>query len=75
MKEIKLLEQLKKIDVKYLFGVGILALLFYFIADYIISKKEDKVYFGVLEIDKINISSELLGKIETVYIKDGDYVK
>ncbi|MGL5622734.1 HlyD family secretion protein [Cetobacterium sp.] len=75
MKEIKLLEQLKKIDVKYLFGVGILALLFYFIADYIISKKEDKVYFGVLEVDKINISSELLGKIETVYIKDGDYVK
>ncbi len=75
MKEIKFLENFKKIDGKYLFGIGILALIFYFITDHIISKKEDKIYFGVLEIDTLSISSELLGKIETVYIKDGDYVK
>lgn len=75
MNAIKLLQRFKKIDVKYLFGVGILTLIFYFIGDYILSKKEDKIYYGVLEVDKLNISSELLGKIETVYVKDGEFVK
>ena len=75
MEKEKVMEKFKKVDVKYL-GIGVvIALLLYFVVDYIIAKREEKIYYGVLEMDKINISSEIPGKIEVVYIDDGYVVK
>ena len=75
MEKEKVIEKFKKVDVKYL-GIGVvIALLLYFVVDYIIAKREEKIYYGVLEMDKINISSEIPGKIEVVYIDDGYVVK
>lgn len=75
MEKEKVMEKFKKVDVKYL-GIGVvIALLLYFVVDYIIAKREEKIYYGVLEMDKINISSEIPGKIEVVYINDGYVVK
>ena len=75
MEKEKVMEKFKKVDVKYL-GIGVvIALLLYFVVDYIVAKREEKIYYGVLEMDKINISSEIPGKIEVVYIDDGYVVK
>lgn len=75
MEKEKVIENFKKVDVKYL-GIGVvIALLLYFVVDYIIAKREEKIYYGVLEMDKINVSSEIPGKIEVVYIDDGYVVK
>lgn len=75
MEKEKVIEKFKKVDVKYL-GIGVvIALLLYFVVDYIIAKREEKIYYGVLEMDKINVSSEIPGKIEVVYIDDGYVVK
>lgn len=75
MEKEKVMEKFKKVDVKYL-GIGVvIALLLYFVVDYIIAKREEKIYYGVLEMDKINISSEIPGKIEVVYVDDGYVVK
>ena len=75
MEKEKVMEKFKKVDVKYL-GIGVvIALLLYFVVDYIIAKREEKIYYGVLEMDKINVSSEIPGKIEVVYIDDGYVVK
>lgn len=54
MEKEKVMEKFKKVDVKYV-GIGVLiAILLYFIVDYIVAKREDKIYYGVLEMDKIN---------------------
>lgn len=75
MEKEKVMEKFKKVDVKYL-GIGVvIALLLYFVVDYIVTKREEKIYYGVLEMDKINISSEIPGKIEVVYVDDGYVVK
>lgn len=75
MEKEKVMEKFKKVDVKYV-GIGILiAILLYFIVDYIVAKREDKIYYGVLEMDKINVSSEIPGKIEVLYVDDGYVVK
>ena len=75
MEKEKVMEKFKKVDVKYL-GIGVvIALLLYFVVDYIVAKREEKIYYGVLEMDKINVSSEIPGKIEVVYIDDGYVVK
>ena len=75
MEKEKVMEKFKKVDVKYL-GIGVvIALLLYFVVDYIVTKREEKIYYGVLEMDKINISSEIPGKIEVIYIDDGYVVK
>ncbi|MGL5278904.1 MAG: HlyD family secretion protein [Cetobacterium sp.] len=75
MEKEKMMEKLKKVDVKYV-GIGvIIALLLYFVVDYIVAKREDKIYYGVLEMDKINVSSEISGKIEVLYVDDGHVVK
>lgn len=75
MEKEKVMEKFKKVDVKYV-GIGILiAILLYFIVDYIVAKREDKIYYGVLEMDKINVSSEISGKIEVLYVDDGYVVK
>lgn len=75
MEKEKVMEKFKKVDVKYL-GIGVvIALLLYFVVDYIVAKREEKIYYGVLEMDKINISSEIPGKIEVVYVDDGYVVK
>lgn len=75
MEKEKVMEKFKKIDVKYV-GIGVLiAILLYFIVDYIVAKREDKIYYGVLEMDKINVSSEIPGKIEVLYVDDGYVVK
>lgn len=75
MEKEKVMEKFKKVDVKYV-GIGILiAILLYFIVDYIVAKREDKIYYGVLEMDKINVSSEIPGKIEILYVDDGYIVK
>lgn len=69
------MEKFKKVNLKYVgFGVVIL-LITYFIVDYIISIREERVYYGVLEVDKINVSPEVSGKIEILYIDDGYLVK
>jgi HlyD family secretion protein len=71
----KVMEKFKKVDVKYV-GIGVLiAILLYFVVDYIVAKREDKIYYGVLEMDKINVSSEIPGKIEVLYVDDGYVVK
>ena len=75
MEKEKVMEKFKKVDVKYV-GIGVLiAILLYFIVDYIVAKREDKIYYGVLEMDKINVSSEIPGKIEVLYVDDGYVVK
>ena len=75
MEKEKVMEKFKKVDVKYV-GIGVLiAILLYFIVDYIVAKREDKIYYGVLEMDKINVSSEISGKIEVLYVDDGYVVK
>ena len=75
MEKEKVMEKFKKVDVKYL-GIGVvIALLLYFVVDYIVTKREEKIYYGVLEMDKINVSSEIPGKIEVIYIDDGYVVK
>lgn len=75
MEKEKVMEKFKKVDVKYV-GIGvIIAILLYFIVDYIVAKREDKIYYGVLEMDKINVSSEIPGKIEVLYVDDGYVVK
>ena len=69
------MEKLKKINFKYV-GFGVVALLItYFIVDYFISLREEKTYYGVLEVDKINISPEVSGKVEVLYVDDGYLVK
>lgn len=75
MEKEKVMEKFKKVDVKYV-GIGVLiAILLYFVVDYIVAKREDKIYYGVLEMDKINVSSEIPGKIEVLYVDDGYVVK
>lgn len=75
MEKEKVMEKFKKVDVKYV-GIGVLiAILLYFVVDYIVAKREDKIYYGVLEMDKINVSSEISGKIEVLYVDDGYVVK
>ncbi|WP_407536206.1 biotin/lipoyl-binding protein [Cetobacterium somerae] len=75
MEKEKVMEKFKTVDVKYV-GIGVLiAILLYFIVDYIVAKREDKIYYGVLEMDKINVSSEIPGKIEVLYVDDGYVVK
>lgn len=75
MEKEKVMEKFKKVDAKYV-GIGVvIAILLYFIVDYIVAKREEKIYYGVLEMDKINVSSEIPGKIEILYVDDGYVVK
>lgn len=75
MEKGKVMEKFKKVDAKYV-GIGVvIAILLYFIVDYIVAKREEKIYYGVLEMDKINVSSEIPGKIEVLYVDDGYVVK
>ncbi|MGL4508983.1 HlyD family secretion protein [Cetobacterium sp.] len=75
MEKEKVMEKFKKVDAKYV-GIGVvIAILLYFIVDYIVAKREEKIYYGVLEMDKINVSSEISGKIEVLYVDDGYVVK
>ena len=75
MEKEKVMEKFKKVDAKYV-GIGVvISILLYFIVDYIVAKREEKIYYGVLEMDKINASSEIPGKIEILYVDDGYVVK
>lgn len=75
MEKEKVMEKFKKVDAKYV-GIGVvIAILLYFIVDYIVAKREEKIYYGILEMDKINVSSEIPGKIEILYVDDGYVVK
>lgn len=75
MEKEKVMEKFKKVDAKYV-GIGVvIAILLYFIVDYIVAKREENIYYGVLEMDKINVSSEIPGKIEILYVDDGYVVK
>ncbi|MBC2857098.1 HlyD family efflux transporter periplasmic adaptor subunit [Cetobacterium sp. 2A] len=69
------IENLKKFGKKYIIFFILLMLAVYFTADYIISNRERKLYFGTLEMDKVNISPEILGKISYIAVEQGDTVK